>query len=213
MKNYSVDARLGLVIMGSALFLFLGGKYLSAMSYAIAPVQISYVPLPHKEKQLEHLYAQQINSKFNSSKIELNSADSATLIHSLKIPAYWCARILEYREKLGGFAHMNQLLEIYHFPEGIYERIYSRIEVDSTRVAPLGINTKKSDELGLHPYLSFQEAKILTNYRALHGPFLNLQSIEQVKGVSSETVQRLLAYLAKDFELIHEHPTPISTSD
>lgn len=213
MKNYSVDARLGLVIMGSALFLFLGGKYLSAMSYAIAPIQINYVPLPHKEKQIEQLYQQQIDSKFSATKIELNSADSTTLIKSLKIPAYWSARILEYREKLGGYAHTNQLLEIYHFPEGIYERIYSRIEVDSTRVAPLGINTKKADELGLHPYLSFQEAKILTQYRALHGPFRNLQDVQQVKAISSETVQRLLAYLAKDFELIHEHPTPISTSN
>lgn len=212
MTNYSLDFRMALVIMATALLLFLGGKYISAMSYALSPIQISFVPLPNKERQIEALYEKQVNSKFATGIIELNQVDSMTLVKALKIPAYWTDRMLEYREKLGGYARKNQLLEIYHFPEGIYERIFTAIRVDSSLVKPIGINSKKLDELGLHPYLSFQEAKILVNYRAQHGPFRSVQEVRQVKGISSETVQRLLAYLAKDFDLIHEQQAPISTS-
>ena len=212
MKNYSHDMRMGLIILSSALFLFLTGKYLSAVGYAMSPIQVSYLPIPGKEKQIQELYNKQVFSKYQTSMVELNSADSTQLVKQLKIPAYWSSKIINYREQLGGFANKNQLLEIYHFPEGIYERIYSNIHVDVSLVSPLGINQKTTDELGLHPYLSFQEAKIIINYRNLHGPYTSLEKLQEVKGIANETVQRLMAYLAKDFELIHGNQTPVSSS-
>ena len=205
--------RMGLIIISSALFLFLTGKYWSAVGYAMSPIQVSFVPIPGKEKQIQALYDKQVNSKYQTNIIELNKADSLQLVKQLKIPAYWSSKIILYREQLGGFANKNQLLEIYHFPEGIYERIYPSISVDINAVLPLGINQKTADELGLHPYLSFQEARIITNYRTLHGPFTSIEKLKEVKGISNETVQRLMAYLAKDFELIHGNQTPVSSSN
>jgi len=144
----------------------------------------------------------QKNTNFQNEQIvslEINSADSTDLL-KLKIPGYLISKILVYREQLGGYSNSFQLLEIYHFPEYIFERIHSTLQVNTSLIQPLGINTKSEEELALHPYLSFKEAKAIVLFRKNNGEFKTQDDFNKIIAIPDETKDRLKPYLAKDYQ-------------
>ena len=118
----------------------------------------------------------------------------------LKIPGYLISKIILYRNQLGGYANKFQLLEIYHFPESIFERIHSLLQVNTSLILPIGVNSKSEEELALHPYLSYKEAKAIVLYRKNNGAIKNQDDFEKINAVGTETKERLKPYLAKDFQ-------------
>ena len=91
-------------------------------------------------------------------------------------------------------------MEIYHFPEYIFERIHSTLQVNTSLIQPLGINTKSEEELALHPYLSFKEAKAIVLFRKNNGEFKTQDDFNEIIALPDETKVRLKPYLAKDFQ-------------
>ena len=133
------------------------------------------------------------------SSLEINGADSTELL-KLKIPTYLISKILLYRKQLGGYSNSFQLLEIYKFPESIFERIHPLIKVNIGLIQPIGINTKSEEELALHPYISYKDAKAITLFIKNNGLIKNQDDFEIINAISSETKSKLKPYLAKDFQ-------------
>ena len=72
----------------------------------------------------DSIYTKQLKDTIqNNFVIELNSADSLELLRLPGIGATFSRRIISYREFLGGFAHVNQLLEVYGISENTLENI------------------------------------------------------------------------------------------
>ena len=92
------------------------------------------------------------------------------------------------------------MLEIYNFPESIFERIHPSIQVNLDLIRPLGINTKTEEELALHPYLSFKEAKAIVLFRKNNGQVKTQDEFNKIIAIPEETKERLKPYLAKDFQ-------------
>jgi DNA uptake protein ComE-like DNA-binding protein len=55
------------------------------------------------------------------------------------------------------------------------------------------------EELAKHPYISYQEAKVLVAYRLQHGPYHQLDDLLRVKIFKADWVKKIGPYL--DFEL------------
>lgn len=49
--------------------------------------------------------------------VDLNRASKEELMHLKGIGNFYADKIIEYRERLGGFLHINQLLEVYKFDQ------------------------------------------------------------------------------------------------
>jgi DNA uptake protein ComE-like DNA-binding protein len=132
-------------------------------------------------------------------KINLNTCDSIEL-RNARISSVWANKILAYRKSLGGYYNTIQLLEIYNFPEFLFERIHSIAVVYPTQVEALGVNTKSVLELTLHPYISKKEAEVIVSYRNEHGIFNCVDDFLLLKALDSNTVKKIEPYLAKDFQ-------------
>jgi DNA uptake protein ComE-like DNA-binding protein len=201
MKNsfLSRDQRVSILIWISLAVFYLTYKEIAAFYYPTSTLFIQYDSLASETIDTALF---QKNTNFQNEQIvslEINSADSTDLL-KLKIPGYLISKILVYREQLGGYSNSFQLLEIYHFPEYIFERIHSTLQVNTSLIQPLGINTKSEEELALHPYLSFKEAKAIVLFRKNNGEFKTQDDFNKIIAIPDETKDRLKPYLAKDYQ-------------
>lgn len=138
-------------------------------------------------------YIQESSEKFPL--VDLNAADSMTLVRLRGIGPVLAARIIKYRESLGGFANVNQLKEIYGMDTLMLESIIPFLTVDVSAIRRMNLNTASFKELLHHPYLEYEDVKRIVNYRDKHQPIDSLNVLFGVEGLPPELVRRMLPYL------------------
>ena len=106
---------------------------------------------------------------FVPMKIELNTADSAELVKLYGIGPYYAVRILEYREKLGGFSVPEQLLEVYGMDKERLLGFYDNVFVDTSFVKKMDLKTVTEDQLASHIYIGRYLARCIIRYREAAG--------------------------------------------
>ena len=202
MKRMTHEMKISLVLWLTLFFLgFLGKSNLPEPEININAV---YEHLDSTDTaSTDEMYDPQSSIKSNNEKkftkkINLNFCDTSEL-RSLYINSRWANKIIEFRTALGGYYHINQLMDIYGFPEFFFEKLYYQSIVSPSEIAALGINEKSEIELMLHPYLSKKDCHAIVNYRREHGPFSSLNDIYQIKTIDSITIKKIEPYLAKDF--------------
>jgi len=127
--------------------------------------------------------------------IELNNADQEDLESLPMIGVKRAQQILKYRAILGGFIHINQLLEVYSIDSSVFEVIKDRISVDFSKVVPININT--TDSL-YHPYLSKKQAVRVLNYRKNHGSFQNKADVCAAALLNDKLCAKIAPYIKLD---------------
>jgi DNA uptake protein ComE-like DNA-binding protein len=127
--------------------------------------------------------------------IELNTADTVSLRQLKGVGAYFARKIIEYRNKLGGYISVDQVAEIYNFPPELFASIKPQLSANIALIKRLRINFVNDSTLDAHPYISGKEARILTSYRTKHGPFGSCTDFQKVIAISSPTIERLCPYL------------------
>ena len=99
--------------------------------------------------------------------VELNSADTTRLKQLRGIGSGYAKMIVSYREKLGGFYKAEQLLEVYKFSDETYQKIKNQLQVDTTLIRKIKVNTATVKELKAHPYISYYQALSIVENREL----------------------------------------------
>jgi competence protein ComEA len=183
-----------------------GGKFKSSADlkkiYGIKPSEFTRlepfikIKLPEKNNSAESkIYDSAKNKKLM---VELNSADSIALDRLPGIGFGFARRILKYRDALGGFYKVSQLLEVYAFRQSLFDSISPYLTVNASLIRPLHINTLGVDELKKHPYLRYRLASALVNYRDQHGPFQSADDLLKILVLDAATIEKLKPYLVMD---------------
>ena len=128
--------------------------------------------------------------------VEINSADSLMLLNIKGIGPAFAHRIVERRQKLGGFINKNQLLEIYGFDLEKLNEIENQISVDQALIHQLDINKLSFKELNNHPYLNYNQVKAIVGYREKIGPINNVADLINLEGFTEKDIERLISYLS-----------------
>jgi competence protein ComEA len=126
---------------------------------------------------------------------DVNSSDTAAFIALPGIGSKLAARIVAFREKLGGFYKTDQLAETYGLPDSTFQKIKSRLAIGTSNVKKLNINTATVDELKAHPYLRYNIANAIVQYRQQHGSFLAVSDIKKIMVVTEEIYNKAAPYL------------------
>lgn len=130
------------------------------------------------------------------SVINANEADTAALIALPGIGSKLSARIIAFREKLGGFYSVEQIGQTYGLPDSTFQRIKGRLQVDENGIRKINVNTATKDELKAHPYIRWNLANAIVEYRAQHGAFRSLDELKNIVLVDEVTYQKIEPYLA-----------------
>lgn len=123
--------------------------------------------------------------------IELNRADTTTLKRIPGIGSYYARKIVQHRDKLGGFISIAQLEELENLPVGIE----SYMTLDKSAIQKIRINHATLRQLNAHPYISYYQARAITNYIHLDGPIHSFKDISLLPEFTQEDFQRLSPYI------------------
>ncbi len=102
---------------------------------------------------------------YSKAMVEVNSADSAQLLQINGIGPYFAGKIIAYRNSLGGFLNLEQLLEVRGMNQEKLESIREQVLVDTLFLVKININIATLKELKNHPYISPRLAESLIKYR------------------------------------------------
>lgn len=128
--------------------------------------------------------------------VELNSADSITLqlLHGIG-PAF-ARRIVNYRERLGGFVSTDQLLEVYGLSPERLEPLLPHIIIDPTKVTKLQLNQLELKQLLRHPYMEYYVARDIIALRRQGITLNGLDDLRALPSMTDSTFLRLQDYVA-----------------
>ncbi len=141
------------------------------------------------------VYSGQRSLRQSKPKIELNTCDSAQLESLPGIGPVLSARIIKYRNLLGGFASVDQLKEVYGLPEETFKLISGRVTADSLQIKRININTAEFKQLIRLPYLDKYEVNAILKYRELKGRIRSLNELVDNKLVTREKYVKIRFYL------------------
>jgi competence protein ComEA len=154
------------------------------------------IGMPKSPTNSKELISKNFEQK-HSTIIDINQATNEDLLQLRGIGATFAARIITQREKIGGFATLEQLKEVYGLPDSTLQNIAPYLKLTTPVYRKIYINKAAPDAL-THPYLTRKQAESLVRYRLNHGEFKNINDIK-LTGVFSETnIEKLRPYISYD---------------
>lgn len=127
--------------------------------------------------------------------VDINEADTAAFIALPGIGSKLAARIVNFRDKLGGFYSLAQVGETYGVPDSTFQKIKTHLILKEGAVKKLNINTATKDELKVHPYIKWNLANAIVEYRNQHGAYKSLEDLKNIVMVDEATFNKISHYL------------------
>lgn len=127
--------------------------------------------------------------------VELNEADTISLQMLYGIGPTRARRIVEYREKLGGYREVRQLLEVYGISAELLGEIAPHLVIDTTDIRKIDINSVTIKQLIRHPYIEYNQARDIVRLRSKGIHFATADDLRAVPSMADTTLKRLLPYI------------------
>ena len=128
--------------------------------------------------------------------IELNAADTFALQYIRGIGAYTAARIVQYRQELGGYVSPEQIREISSLRGVNPDSILPHLTANPDSVHPLRVNYCSIERLQRHPYISFTQAKAIYTLRRNRLKLKGLDDLKNLDCLNDSILLRLSPYLS-----------------
>lgn len=125
--------------------------------------------------------------------LDLNSVDSVTLRRVPGIGPAFARRIIELRNRLGGYYTVLQLQEVYGMDEDKYLALRGWFAI-RTRPTRYTLDGLRADELPLHPYLTRAHRQALNRHLYRNGKINTWRELMQTGAFSREDSIRLSQY-------------------
>ncbi|MGM0932607.1 MAG: ComEA family DNA-binding protein [Bacteroidota bacterium] len=139
-----------------------------------------------------------VNRSF-SEKTDLNKATAEELQEINGIGEVLSRRIITYRNKIGGFVNDIQLKDIYGLNYETREKLNAQFTVKSKPpVEIIDINEAGLLELSEVPYIGYELAREIIDYRLLHEKINNFEELSKLERFPGDKIDRIQLYLSLD---------------
>jgi competence protein ComEA len=128
--------------------------------------------------------------------VDINNADTSSLISLPGIGSKLAARIVAFRDKLGGFYSVDQIKETYGLPDSSFQKVKQYLNISNASVKKININTATKDEMKMHPYIKWNLANAIVEYRNQHGEYKTVDDIKKIMAVTDEVYIKASPYLS-----------------
>jgi len=147
-----------------------------------------YAPTNQQAKQTSY------DSKITQP-LDINTADTAAFIALPGIGSKLAQRIINFRDKLGGFNSVDQVGETFGLPDSTFQKIRSRLISTNAPVKKININTALLDEMKIHPYIRYAVANAIMQYRTQHGNFLSVIDLKKIMIITDDIYKKMEPYI------------------
>ena len=129
-------------------------------------------------------------------KVELNQCDTSDITRIPQFGSKRAQKIVEYRNRLGGFHSLEQLHEIYILQNVDLAYCEKYFTINPSLVKKIKVNLMSYNELKLHPYFDAYLAKTVVSYREKNGKIRNLAEFQKITHAYQELMDKLAPYLS-----------------
>jgi len=220
---FSKKERLGIYIMGCLIaLLWILPTFFAGDPDPLEPLNFSAVQLDSMEKMMLKVKIVQPNGSarskyagFQSKQftmpdkkqsiglpdvLDLNTADSTSLEGLPGIGEKLSARIIKYRERLGGYISVDQLKEVYGLTDSNFLKFRNRLKIENGyKPIKIQINKATYQELRRHPYISHLFAKSVLAYIKMHESINSIEELSKIGSLDEHQVKKIAPYI--DFQL------------
>lgn len=128
-------------------------------------------------------------------KVDLNRCDTNDIMNVPQFGSKRAARLVEYRDKLGGFYSLEQLKEVYVLQNMELSFLEKYFYVGKGAIKKININEATYKQLIAHPYFDAYLTKTILNYRNKNGSIQNLKQLQQITHAYPELMDKLQHYI------------------
>ncbi|PCJ92654.1 MAG: hypothetical protein COA50_15220 [Flavobacteriaceae bacterium] len=107
------------------------------------------------------------------------------------------ARIIKFRNRLGGVLVNEQLLDVYGLEPIVVERTLKRFRVlQPPQIKQININTASINEISNLVYISYSVAQKIVDYRENNGRINSFDELRDIEGFANDKIDRIQLYLS-----------------
>ncbi len=156
----------------------------------------SHVPVVSSSEQASRNHAERDTTlypvKYKSLvQVNLNTADTSQLKKIPGIASYRARQIVRYRESLGGFVRVEQVMESCQLPDEVLDWFV----LSGTQTRKINLNKASVQAMRKHPYISFYQARAIYEHRQDHGALHSLADLLQLREFTQKDIDRLQPYV------------------
>lgn len=127
--------------------------------------------------------------------IELNSTDSASLLACHGIGPSFAGRIIKYRELMGGFTNVEQIMEIRGMDTIRFNQFREQVTADPLLVRKIDLNAVTFKELLRHPYFEYYLVKAVFNFKDEIKAYDSVGQLRKIPVMYEELYEKIAPYL------------------
>ena len=129
-------------------------------------------------------------------KIDLNSATQLELEKVNGIGEALSKRIIDYRDKLGGFTNDIQLYEVYGLDYQLTDKVRNDFTVKTPKeIIKMNLNKISASDIATVPGISFELAKRIWEFRVLNERIVDFIELKKIEGLTERKLQGIQLYL------------------
>jgi len=128
-------------------------------------------------------------------KLEINLCDSTEIVIVPQFGAKRAQKLVEYREKLGGFYSFEQVKEVFILQNIEVDLLKKYFTLETSLIRKININIATYKELVAHPYIDSYLAKLIINHRERKGNFNSMEEIQKATHAYQELMDKLQYYI------------------
>jgi competence protein ComEA len=127
--------------------------------------------------------------------VDLNTASLEELMNIKGIGSFFAKNVINYRTKLGGYHHKEQLKEVWKMDDEHYAILEKAVSIDQKAIRSININRASVEELKSHPYFTWNVANSIVKLRSQIGAFSSVEDLKKSKLIDEALFLKLKPYV------------------
>ena len=129
-------------------------------------------------------------------RLNINLADTSQWKRIKGIGKKRAIHILNYKKALGGFITVSQLNEVYSISDSLFKSFDQYLQIKDSSILKINLNTCSREELKSHPYIKWNVANAIINFRVQHGTFKSLEDLKKIHILKDNLYYKIVPYLS-----------------
>ncbi|MCQ2960030.1 MAG: helix-hairpin-helix domain-containing protein [Bacteroidales bacterium] len=164
--------------------------FLRISPFIVIPTKEIKTQCSRKELRVEN----KVKSK-EVTLININICDTTELQKLPGIGSYRAKKIIEYRDKCGGFYSIGQFYSIYSMDSATIKKIQDKVIFDISQIKKININTASFKEINKHPFISYEQTKNILNYKKIVGQINSIEELSENNIITNEEFEKMKFYI------------------